>query len=148
VQVPALHTSVVQALSSSVQALVLFACWQPVVVLQLSVVQVLLSSQLSVMCWQPVVALQLSVVQASLSSQLTVVCWQPVVVPQVSVVQALLSSQLSVECWQPNVGSQASAVQVLLSLQSRGVPPWQPRLALQNSAPLQTWPSSQAALFA
>src|SRR5262252_6062420 len=39
--------------------------------------------------------LQLSVVQALLSLQLTAVCWQPAVGSHVSVVQALASSQLS-----------------------------------------------------
>ncbi len=122
VQAPALQTSVVQELPSSVQAPVLFWKAQPLAGLQLSVVHSLPSLQVIGAAWQPVAGLQLSVVQAFPSLQVMAVFWQPSAALQLSDVQALPSSQLS------------------------GVPAWQP-VAEHVSMPLHTTPSSQRPLF-
>src|SRR5262249_23494963 len=66
----------------------------------------------------PVLGLQESSVQSLLSLQVFSVCWQPCVGSQTSVVQALWSSQSSAPglFWQPVAGTHTSFVQTLLSL--------------------------------
>jgi hypothetical protein len=85
VHAPAAHTSLVQVLPSSPHAAVVAVNVQPVAVLQLSVVQALLSLHTTGVVAQPVAVLQLSVVQALLSLQLSgVPGWQPLVAAHVS----------------------------------------------------------------
>src|SRR5262245_5869763 len=70
---------------------------------------------------QPVIVLQESVVQALLSLQTIGVWLTPVMGSQVSLVQALLSS-IGIGVWiGPVMGSHESAVQTLLSLMLTGV---------------------------
>jgi hypothetical protein len=88
VHVPALQTSAVQALPSSAHGFVLFVNTQPTAGLQESVVQALLSEQLSGMKPQPVAGSHESTVQALASEQVMGVTVQPVSGLQASAVQA------------------------------------------------------------
>ena len=128
VQVPAVHVSpVVHGLPSS-QLSALLACTQPVLLLQVSVVQVLLSLQ-NVAALTSVPA-QLPALQASL------------------LVHALLSLQLRLLLvkTQPLPGAQLSVVHKLLSVQVMPVPAQ--ALLLQRSLLVQALPSSQTAVLA
>ena len=117
--VPPPHTSPLVHMSPSLHAAVLAVCAQPLLVLQLSLVQGLLSSQLS-----RVPALHAPPTQPS------------------GLVQALPSLQLPSELlWlQPAMGSQLSLVQGLLSSHTVGAPPWQVPPA-QESPLVQGLPS-------
>jgi hypothetical protein len=88
------HPSVVQALLSLHEVGTVAVCAHPVAGLHVSVVQILLSSQLTGVNTQPVVGLQMSAVQALLSLQAIGVNTHPVPGLQVSVVQRLLSLQI------------------------------------------------------
>ena len=174
VHVPAPQTSPAVQAFPSLQAIVLFACAQPVAGLQLSLVQTLLSLQFvaapptqapaehvspvvhafpslqeAVLFakTQPVAGLQLSLVQTLPSLQTTGVAPVHVPPPQTSpVVQAFPSLHEAVlfVCVQP-AGVQLSSVQGLLSLQSKAAPEQLP--PLQTSPIVQALPSSQAAVL-
>src|SRR2546427_499501 len=95
---------------------------------------------------QPVAGSQVSVVQMLLSSQTTGVPGWQVPPPHVSpVVHALPSSHAFVLFLktQPVAGSQVSVVQTLLSLQTAGAPGWQ-MPPPQVSPDVQGFPSSHA----
>jgi hypothetical protein len=123
--------------------------WQAPLALQVSpVVQALLSLHsvpVRARLTQPLVALQLSAVQALPSSQLTVVPTQLAAALQTSpLVQAEPSEQavpVKATFLQPVAVSQLSCVQGLLSLQLAVAPGAQNPLALQRSGPVQALPS-------
>ena len=97
----------------------------------------------------PVAGLQLSLVQTLLSLQVTAATPTHVPPEQVSpVVQAFPSSQTAVlfACAQPVAGLQLSSVQGLLSLQVTAVPPT--HAPPEHASPVvQAFPSSQAAVL-
>jgi hypothetical protein len=118
----------------------------PNVVLQLSLVQGLLSLQTTAVPTHAPLPLQVvPAVQGLLSSQLValvMVNLQPVAVRQLSVVQVLLSVQVMAVWTQPD-WAQLSAVQALPSLQS--VPEPLHRLPSHAEVAVQLLPSSQVA---
>src|SRR5262249_38487735 len=96
-------------------------------------------------CWQPLTASQESVVQGMVSLQLSGVPAGEVAFWQLSAPLHTVPSRHGVPlptfaCWQPLTASQESVVQALLSLQLSGVPAVQVPF-WQLSAPLHTVPS-------
>src|SRR5207249_1692803 len=108
----------------------------------------------SAACWQPAIESQVSVVQGLLSLQLSGVPVVHVPARQVSAPLHALPSGQAVPsttgaCWQPRSVSQASVVHGLLSLQSSGVlppqtPPRQVSSLLQALPSLHEVPSAKA----
>ena len=121
-----------------------FVATQPVLLLQLSAVHTLPSSQFNgVVTQAPVLPSQVSTVQALLSSHDLGVNTQPVVEAQESMVQGLPSSHTTwVNAQLPVVGSHTPVAHLVADMHCVGVPDWQAPL-WQKSPTVQGLPSSQ-----